>query len=132
METLTSLVRSRGVPLRALRVIWHISTVIVAGLIFAVSAEAGARHARLSSDLNAKLNSASGGPSEIILTGSQEKLARIAQRHGLTATRTLESGAVFIVSKQALARLADDVEVDSISANSSVHADALQTTDFTG
>src|SRR5262245_44117889 len=132
METLKSLVRQRGVPLRALRVIWHISSVIVVGFVFAVSAEAGARHARLSSDLNARLNSASGGPEEIILTGSQEKIARIAQRHGLVAKRTLDAGAVFTVSKQALSRLADDVEVDSISANSSVRADALQTTDFTG
>ena len=96
MEKLTSLVWSRRLPLRVLRVIWHISTVVVAGLVFAATAEAGARHARLSSDLTAHLNSASSAPIEIILTGSQEKIARLAQRHGLQIKQVLSSGAVVL------------------------------------
>src|SRR5689334_5477854 len=132
MEKLTSLVWTRRVPLRALRVIWHISTVIVAGLIFAATAEAGARHARLSSDLTARLNSSSAAPVDVIVTGSQEKIARLAQRHGLQVKQVLSSGAVFTVSTQALSRLADDVEVESLSGNSVVQAHGVLTTDVTG
>src|SRR5215213_1957845 len=92
-------------PLRALRVIWHISTVLVAAMLwqgpFAASAEAGTRQASLSSDLSSHLNSASIANIDVIVTGSSERIARIAARHGLAVKKQLASGAVFSVSKRA-------------------------------
>src|SRR5689334_18178974 len=120
MEKLISLDRTRRPSLRALRVIWHISTVIVAGLVFATPAEAGARRARLSSDLSAHLSASSNGAVDVIVSGSQEKIERLAQRHGLQIRKALSSGAVFSVSRQKLSLLADDQEVESLSGNAAV------------
>src|SRR5687767_10228641 len=117
MEKLTSLNRLRRPSLRAVRVIWHISTVIVVGLFFAGSAEAQGRRARLSSDLSAHLSAAGDAPVDVIVTGSQEKVARLAQRHGLATKKSLDSGAVFSVTRQQLALLADDQEVEALSGN---------------
>ena len=132
MENLTSVSRSWR-ALRSVRVIWHLSTVVVAvaSLAMAADAAAGRRHARLSSDLQAHLSSGSGAV-DVIISGSREKIARIAQRHGLSAARTLESGAIFRVSRQALDRLSQDVEVDALSGNARVHSHGVLTTDVTG
>src|SRR5262245_22139377 len=132
MEKLTSLDRTRRPSLRALRVIWHISTVIVIGLWSAPSAEAGARHARLSSDLSTHLGSASGAAVDVIVTGSQEKIERITRRHGLQIKKSLASGAVFSVSRQKLSLLADDAEIDALSGNATVRSHMALTTDVTG
>ena len=67
---------------RPLRVIWHISTVIVAALLFATSADAGPRRARLSSDLSQHLSSGSGAV-DVIVSGSVEKIDRLSRRYGL-------------------------------------------------
>jgi len=77
-------------------VIWHISTVIVVGLMFAGAAEAGARRARLSSDLSSRLTPAANGAFDVIVTGSVEKIDRLAQRPGLRIKEQLESGAVLV------------------------------------
>ncbi len=74
-------------PTRPMRVLWHISTVIVAGLVFATVADAGQRRARLSSDLTQHLNSNSAGTIEVIVSGSVETIDRIAKRHGLKVRR---------------------------------------------
>src|SRR5687768_5072850 len=88
---------------RPLRLIWHVSAVLVAALaLSATTAEAGPRRARLSTDLSAHLNSGSGADVDVIVSGSVEKIARLAQRHGLRVKKQLASGAVFSVSKQSL------------------------------
>lgn len=131
MEKQQSITTKSRRTVRPLRVIWHVSSVIVASLWLssAVTADAGPRRARLSSDLQAMAN---GGTAEVIVSGSQEKIARIAQRNGLTASKLLSSGAVFRVSKQALDRLAQDQEVESLSGNARVHSHGALTTDVTG
>src|SRR5215203_5063994 len=117
---------------RPLRVIWHISAVLVAALtVFATSVDAGQRQARLSSDLSAHLDSGSGADVDVIVSGSVEKIARLAERHGLHIKRQLEFGAVFTVSTQSLEALSQDVEVEALSGNSRVHSSSALTTDST-
>ena len=76
-----------------LRVIWHIAAVLVAAvalqLPLAASADAGPRRARLSSDLSAHLDSGSSGDVDVIVSGSVEKIERLAQRHGLRIKKQL-------------------------------------------
>lgn len=116
---------------RPIRVIWHISTVIVAALLSASSADAGSRRARLSSELSTHLASGS-GDIEVIVTGSVEKTARLSQRHGLRVKKQLESGAVFSVSRQELDALSQDLEVESLSGNPLVRSAMALTTNVTG
>ena len=66
-----------------------------AAVPFAVSADAGPRRARLSSDLATLLASGSSGDVDVIVSGSAEKIDRVAQRHGLRIKKKLSSGAVF-------------------------------------
>ena len=98
MENTKQIIRAR----RPIRVIWHISTVLIVGLLsqlpFAASAEAAGRRARLSSDLSARLQAATSGDDDVIFCGSVEKIDRIAKRHGLQIERRLSSCAVFSVS----------------------------------
>ena len=120
---------------RPLRVIWHIATVIVAALrcCSPLSADAGPRRARLSSDLSAHLKSASSGDVDVIVSGSVEKIdAPGAASRPARSRRQLESGAVFSVSKQALDALSQDLEVESLSGNAMVHSHMALTTDITG
>jgi len=124
MENFKQISRAR----RPIRVIWRISTVIVVGLMFAGSAEAGPRRARLSSDLSARLAAASNGDVDVIVTGSVEKIDRLAQRHGLRVKKQLESGAVFSVSTAKLNALSQDAEVEALSGNSVVRSQMALTT----
>ncbi len=68
----------------------------------------------------------------MIVSGSVEKIARLAQRHGLRVKKQLESGAVFSVSKQSLDALSQDLEVEALSGNSLVHSASALTTDIVG
>ena len=118
---------------RPLRLIWHLSAVLVAALaLFATTADAGPRRARLSSDLSAHLTSGSGADVDVIVSGSVEKIARLAQRHRLRLKRQLESGAVFTVSKQSLDALSQDLEVEALSGNARVRSASALTTDIVG
>src|SRR4051812_31942853 len=131
MKTLSQITWPRR-PLRELRVIWHIAAVIVTGVMFATAVEAGPRHARVSSDLSARLNSASTVPVDVIVSGSADQVARIASRHGLSIRKTLSSGAVLSVPQRLLAELSEDADVDVLSGNAPVHSHAVLTTDVTG
>ncbi|HUQ86322.1 MAG TPA: S8 family serine peptidase, partial [Vicinamibacterales bacterium] len=121
---------------RPLRVIWHIAAGLVAAvalqLPIAVSADAGPRHARLSSDLAAHLTSGSGGDIDVIVSGSTETIDRLVRRHHLNLKKTLTSGAVFTVSRQVLDQLSQDQEVDTLSGNATVHSHMALTTQVTG
>ncbi len=101
-------------------------------LASAVSADAGSRRARLSSDLNAFLNSASTAEVDVIVSGSTESVDRLAERHGLRIRRWLSSGAVLIASKASLEALAQDGEVESLSGNAVVRSHMAVTTAMTG
>ena len=72
---------------RGYRPTWHGSTalLIMAAVVLACAAPAaaGGRRARLSSDLVAHLSSGSSAPIDIIVSGSQERIDRLAKRHGL-------------------------------------------------
>jgi len=133
MTNTQSVTKSRR-TVRPLRVIWHISSVIVASTLWlssVVPADAASRRARLSSDLQSHLATGTGNV-EVIVTGSQEKIARIAQRTGLKVAKLLSSGAVFSVNNQALDLLSQDQEVESLSGNAPVHSHGALTTEVTG
>ena len=132
----TQPITDSGRSLRGVRVIWHIAAMVAAALLLqlplAATAGAGPRKARLSSDLTACLDSGSTCNLEVIVTGSVEKIDRIAARTGLTVTKQLSSGAVFTVSRDGLEALAQDLEVDAVSSNSQVRSNTVQTTVVTG
>ena len=101
-------------------------------LACATSAAASERRARLSSDLKAHLNSSSPAPIDVIVSGSQERIDRLARRHGLVVKKVLSSGAVLTASKRALAALSQDVEVDSLSGDATVRSHMAVTASTTG
>src|SRR5688500_15738637 len=98
----------------------------------AVSADAGNRAVRLSSDLSAYLNSAATADVEAILTCSAECVERLANRHGLRVRTWLSSGAVVSASKAALESLSQDGEIESVSGNAIVRSHMKITTAVTG
>src|ERR671912_2070863 len=115
---------------RPLRVIWHISAALVAALtLSATSVDAGPHRARLSPDLSAHLNSGSAANIDVIVCASVEKIARLAERHGLSIRKRLECGAVLSVSPQSLDALSQDPEVEALSGNSQVRSASGPTTD---
>ena len=98
----------------------------------AVSADAGGRRPRLSSDLNAHLASASTADVDVIVCDSTESVARLAQRHGLRVRKWLASCAVLSASKSSLESLAQDGEIESVSGNAVVRSHMAVTTEMTG
>src|SRR5688572_22148565 len=110
---------------RPVRVIWHIAASVVLVVLLqhplAGSADAGPRRARLSADLSAHL-AAGSGEIDVIVSGSVEKIDRLAARHGLRIKKTLSSGAVFTVSRQSLDALSQDLDVETLSGNSTVRS----------
>src|SRR5687768_2580464 len=101
-------------------------------LASAVSADAGGRRVRLSSDLTAHLNSASTADVDVIVSGSTESVDRLAKRHGLRLRKWLSSGAVLSASRASLESLAADGEIESVSGNAVVRSHMAMTTAVTG
>ena len=94
-------------------------------LMFASTAvDAAPGGARLSSDLQARLAAGRGDAVDVIVNGTPDRIERLARRHGLTVKKTLSTGAVLTASGLALAALAADAEVDSVSADATVQSQA--------
>src|SRR5262245_54451766 len=90
------------------------AALLTIGAIAAVPApaDAQAKHrARLSRDLEQRLGSGDTAVTSVILTGSQQRIDRIAARNGLRVHKRLQTGAVVDVPAGALAALAADAEV---------------------
>ena len=105
------------------------ATAIVVGA--GVSA-AGPKRARLSADLDAMLKSGASQSVDVIVSGTPERIARIARRHGLQVKKALTSGAVFAVSSQTLDALSKDEELESLSSDADVRSSSEITTELTG
>ncbi|MGE3492396.1 MAG: S8 family peptidase, partial [Vicinamibacterales bacterium] len=132
MESLQLKVRRRG---RGPWPTWHGSTALLVAVVLlatAPSALASGRRARLSSDLVAHLNSSSSAPVDLIVSGSQERIERLARRHGLTVKKRLTSGAVLTASRSAVNALAQDGEIDALSGDPVVRSHMALTTKTTG
>ena len=101
-----------------------LSCVVVSGLLLATDAPADAqsRHARVSRDLEQRLQAGDIETTSVIVAGSRERIGRIAARHGLRITQELQTGAVLEVPAGALSALANDTEVDSLSSKHLVEA----------
>ena len=108
---------SRHLASRVVRL--TISCVVLSGLVLALaaSADAQSRHARVSRDLELRLQAGDTDATSVIVAGSPERIARIAARHGLRVTKQLETGAVLEVPAGTLGEVANDSEVDSLSSN---------------
>ena len=63
-------------------------------IVAANDAAAQGRRARLSEDLEQKIQAGDARPTSVILTGSQAKVDELAARHGLRVARRLDGGAV--------------------------------------
>jgi serine protease AprX len=113
---------SRHLASRALRL--TLASLVCAGLLLAAtSVEAQSRrHARVSGDLEQRLRSGDTDATSVIVTGTSERIARIAARHGLRIRKVLETGAVLEVPAGALEAVANDGEVDQLSSNHLVEA----------
>ncbi len=110
---------------RGSRLTWLGSTALLTAvflLVCATSALAGRPRARLSSDLVAHLNSNSSAAIDIIVSGSQELIARLVKRHSLVVKKVLTSGAVLTVPKHAIGALSEDHEVEKLSGNPVVYS----------
>jgi serine protease AprX len=95
---------------------------VVAGVLGTprdAAAQQGARtwRARVSRDLDRQLRNGNSLDETVILTASQERVDRVAARHGLRVTKRLATGAVLEVPAGSLLALAEDEEVDQLSGN---------------
>ncbi len=98
---------------------------LLSGLLLATAASADAqsrRHARVSRDLEQRLRAGDAEATSVIVSGSRERIARIAARHGLRIAKELETGAVLEVPAGTLNAVASDSEVDQLSTNHLVEA----------
>ncbi len=106
---------------------------IAALLVCCWSGAAEAQHrARLSADLGTYLASGAGDPVDVIVSGSADRIERVASRHGLRVKKLLSSGAVLSVSPGGLDALANDAEVDALAGDAIVRAHMAVTTATTG
>src|SRR5688572_25184728 len=105
-------------PGNRLVTIWLAATVLLTCAASADAQSANSHRARLSQDL-AQLVATHGDfkPTDVILTASQEKVDRLAARHGLTVLQRLSTGALLRVPANRLEDVATDAEVDSLSGN---------------
>ncbi len=108
------------------------SFVLALTLMFASTAvDAAPGGARLSSDLQARVAAGRSDAVDVIVNGTPDRIKALARRHGLTVKKALSTGAVLTASGSALAALAADAEVDSVSADATVQSQAI-TTQTTG
>src|SRR5688572_15553963 len=113
--------RTFGTPPRPgsrLVTIWLAATVLLTCAAGAEAQSSNSWRARLSQDL-ARLAATNGDfqPTDVILTASQERVDRLAARHGLTVLQRLSTGALLRVPANRLAEVAGDREVGSLSGN---------------
>ncbi len=86
-----SLLSRRGLLATASRLLAVASCMAI---VAANDAAAQGRRARLSEDLEQKIQAGDARPTSVILTGSQAKVDELAARHGLRVARRLDGGAV--------------------------------------
>src|ERR1041385_3949331 len=86
-------------------------------LTLAAGADAQARRAHLSNDLQRYLDSGDSTGTTVIVSGSAEQVAAIAARHGLRVRKPLTSGAVLDGPAGRLEEVAADADVPQLSAD---------------
>ncbi len=108
-----------------------VQQVVVAAVLLVIgvgTSAAGPKRARLSSDLDAMLKSGTAPSVDVIVSGSPERVAIIAQRHHLRVKKALTSGAVFEVSRQTLDAMSSDSDLEALSSDADVHSSSEITT----
>jgi serine protease AprX len=96
----------------------------VIGMPADAAAQQGTRtwRARVSRDLDRELRNGNSRHETVILTGSQERVDRVASRHGLAVKKRLATGAVLEVPAGSLLGLAEDADVDQLSSNQTLRS----------
>ena len=123
--------RRRVAPRLACVVCIGVSLIVTARDSGAQSGAQG-RRARLSTDLQQRIENGNPRDESVILTASAERVRRIAARHGLTVSKWLDHGAVLDVPAHAVAGLADDIEVDQLTTNQTLRAQDAVTNETIG
>ncbi len=101
-------------------------------LLVPCEASAQPRRARLSRDLVERIDRGDTERASVIVTASQDRVDRIAARHGLRVAKRLENGALLEVPQGELAAVAEDPEVDQLSGNHIVLSQAALTNEAIG
>ena len=92
----------------------------VFGVVFSLismSAEAGARRARLSQDLVERLASGRTDATRVIISGDAARIQAIAQRHGGRIKKHLRGAAVVEFAGDRLHEVSQDADVDHLSGD---------------
>ncbi len=117
---------------------WFLVAAVLLGVLAAANpAAAQGRKARVSSDLAVVLSQADAGAAvpetiDVIVSGNDAFVARIAGKHGASVKKGLTGGAVLSVSAASLARMAADVEVGAISGDGDLRSQLATVTESTG
>ncbi len=117
---------------------WFLVAAVFLGVLAAANpAAAQGRKARVSSDLAVVLSQADAGAAvpetiDVIVSGNDAFVARIAGKHGASIKKGLTGGAVLSVSAASLARMAADVEVGAISGDGDLRSQLATATESTG
>src|SRR5215217_4287418 len=86
-------------------------------LVAVTSADAQEHRAHVSADLQMQLDAGDPAPATVILSGSSEQIAAVAERHSLRIRRLLATGAVVDVPAGGLNALAADADVTQLSGD---------------
>ena len=98
---------------------------------FATTAEAGSHHARLSKDLESRIEAARAEPTTVIVSGTDEQVRALATRYGAVLKKSIRGGAVLEVTGGQLEAMSDDPSVDHLSGDTRVQRMAV-TNEATG
>jgi serine protease AprX len=113
-----------------------VAILTLVGIALTVSAASAQSHkARLSRDLDAVIRgtaTAPGGGIDVIISGSSDRIQRIASRHNATIKKSIKSGAVLTVTRAQLLTLADDSELGVLSSDGTMRADMALVAKTTG
>jgi len=101
------------------------ATLLVLFALFATTAEAGPHHARLSKDLESRIEAARADPTTVIVSGTDEQVRALATRYGAVLKKSIRGGAVLEVTGGQLEALSDDPAVDHLSGDTRVQRMAV-------
>ncbi|MBW8894796.1 MAG: S8 family serine peptidase, partial [Acidobacteria bacterium] len=95
-------------------------------------AAAGARHARLSKDLEARIASGRTDATSVIVAGTETEIQSLALRYGATVKKSLRGAAVLEVTGGQLDALSNDPDVAHLSGDARVQRMMAVSTEATG
>ena len=116
---------------------WFFAALLAVAYFSAADPVLAQSRARLSADLADHLLDAAAGRAvaptvDVIITGNATFVQHIAQRHGATIKKELQTGAVLSVTTASLASLANDAEAGAVSGDGALRSQLATATESTG